>query len=489
MNTTVTAPQPVLNALIKRWETAATYPDALAMERLLHPDYVTTPTLRLISNDLRWAASTPGARLALSMPPQEGKTELVRALIVRELAINPNLRIGLGSYNQQIATGGGRAIRNAIQSHPELGIRLAHDTRSKAEWKIAGYNGGMIARGRGSGISGNAIDLMVIDDPFKEGEAQSEAVREEAWLWWQQGIAARFGPETRCIVVMTRWHMDDLIGRLIKHDSHAGWRIRNIPAQCDDEATDPLGRQLGEYMISARGRTDKDWEDRKLTLGSQAWNALCQGRPSPAEGGMVKRHWWQQYATPLWEERPDGTCWTTGFDELLISADLAFKGTQHSDRVALGVWARRGADAYLLDLIADRLDFVSTVHAFSRLAAKWPQAILKLVEDKANGPALISMLARRIPGIVPHNPKVGKVPRLLAVAPLIESGNVHIPTTSLAPWVDDYIEEHAAFPNGAHDDQVDMTSQGLDRLLIRPLSELGTAITEADDYDDWRIGY
>ena len=136
------------------------------------------------------------------------------------------------------------------------------------------------------------------------------------------------------------------------------------------------------------------------------------------------------------------------------------------------------------------MEFVPTVAAFAKLAAKWPQATLKLVEDKANGPALMSMLAKRIPGIVPYDPgRIGKVQRLLAVAPLIEAGNVHIPTDSLASWADEYIEEHAGFPNAAHDDLVDMTSQALDRLLVRPLAQLGTTVTDMDDYDDWRIGY
>lgn len=288
----------------------------------------------------------------------------------------------------------------------------------------------------------------------------------------------------------TRWHSDDLVGRLIEQDAHAGWTVVNIPAQCDDPDTDPLGRAYGEFLLSARGRTREQWEQRKLTAGSQTWNALYQGRPSPAEGGLVKRDWWQRYATPLWEEHPDGTCWAAGFDELIMSADLTFKGTANADRVAIGVWGRRGVHAYLLDITVGRMEFVPTVAAFAKLAAKWPQATLKLVEDKANGPALMSMLAKRIPGIVPYDPgRIGKVPRLLAVAPLIEAGNVHIPTDSLASWADEYVEEHAGFPNAAHDDLVDMTSQALDRLLVRPLSQLGTTVTDGDDYDDWRIGY
>lgn len=479
-----------LNALRDLIRTVSATPSPLAMELKLHPKYIETPALRLISDALHEAINKPDGRLILSVPPQEGKTELVRAAIVKALRDQPDLRVILGSYNQGIASHGGAAIKNLIEANPDLGLRIAGDTRAKAEWKIAGHNGGLVARGRGSGVAGRAADLLIIDDPFKEGEAQSETIREEAWTWYREGLATRLSPGASVILIMTRWHSDDLVGRLIEQDAHAGWTVVNIPAQCDDPDTDPLGREYGDFLVSARGRTREQWEQRKLTAGSQTWNALYQGRPSPPEGGLVKRDWWQRYATPLWEEHPDGTCWATGFDELIMSADLTFKGAANADRVAIGVWGRRVARAYLLDLTVGRMEFVPTVAAFAKLAAKWPQATLKLVEDKANGPALMSMLAKRIPGIVPYDPgRIGKVPRLLAVAPLIEAGNVYIPTDSLASWADEYVEEHAGFPNAAHDDLVDMTSQALDRLLVRPLSQLGTTVTDMDDYDDWRIGY
>ena len=153
------------------------------------------------------------------------------------------------------------------------------------------------------------------------------------------------------------------------------------------------------------------------------------------------------------------------------------------------MWGRRGTDAYLLDQIHERADFVTTLHKLTALCRKWPQATLKLVEDKANGPALISMLAKRIVGIVPINPTAGKVQRAEAWAPLLESRHVYIPDETLAPWVGDYIEECAGFPNAAHDDQVDQTSMALDRLLLRPLIAVGDGIDVTEDYDDYRIGY
>ena len=177
-------------------------------------------------------------------------------------------------------------------------------------------------------------------------------------------------------------------------------------------------------------------------------------------------------------------------DEVLISADLAFKGTTTSDFVAIGVWGRRGTDVYLLDQVHGLHDFVSTLRAFEALCARWPQAVLKLVEDKANGPALIAMLSRRIPGIVPVEPKGGKVQRAEAWAPLAESGHVWLPEQDIARFdVDGFVEEMAAFPNGSHDDQVDQTSQALDRMLLRPLLAGQTYTDDLDDLGDWRIGY
>ena len=324
-------------------------------------------------------------------------------------------------------------------------------------------------------------NCLIIDDPLKDrAEADSQVVRDNCWDWWTDSLSTRLAPGAPVILILTRWHNDDLAGRLLDAPDGHLWRVVNIPAQAET-ASDPLGRQPGEFLDSARNRTVEQWEAIKVRAGSRTWASLYQGRPSPAEGGLVKRDWWQTYHDPLWSDAPDGTRWATDMDQVLISADLTFKGGDKSDRVAIGVWGRKGAHAYLLDLVCDRMDFTDSVHAFVRLAERWPQANLKLVEDAANGPALMSMLSGRISGIVPVKPTAGKVPRLNAVAPFIEAGNVHIPSQQLASWVGDYVEEHAAFPNGAHDDQVDMTSQALDRLLVRPLHQAGQTFDLVDD--------
>src|SRR6266404_5616260 len=156
-------------------------------------------------------------------------------------------------------------------------------------------------------------------------------------------------------------------------------------------------------------------------------------------------------------------------DEVLISVDAAFKAAADSDYVVMQVWGKRGADFFLLDQVRDRMDFPTTCRALETLSAKWPMATAKLIEDKANGPALIAQLKSKIPGLIAVEPRGSKEARAAAVSPAIESGNVHLPSPEHAPWVHDFIEECAAFPKGANDDQVDAMTQALDRFLAGSL--------------------
>lgn len=457
----------------------------------IDPRTVATPALDLIDQELVKLRNTPDGRLVISMPPQEGKsTRVSRDFILDTLIHNPDTRVVAASYAQGLANRNGRTVRNILTAHPDLGLTIAADNGAVSEWQIANKQGGMLSVGRGAGITGRPADLLVIDDPLKDRtEADSETIRDTCWDWWTDSLSTRLSPGAPVVLILTRWHDDDLAGRLLNAPDGHLWRVVNIPAQADHNPdkgdTDPLGREPGEYMTSARRRTPAQWDAIKLRVGSRTWNALYQGRPTPAAGGIFKREWLEDhmYSQPLWLERPDGSRVTTNpGDELIVSADFAFKDTTASDYVAIGVWLRRGADVYLLDQTRDRLDFLASASALRRTAARWPQAALKLVEDKANGPAVIASLRRTVPGIVPEEPRGGKTERANAVTPFWEAGNVHLPAYELAPWVGDFIEEHAAFPNGAHDDQVDQGTQAVNRLLLQPLLA-GDTYTE-DDFDD-----
>ena len=271
----------------------------------------------------------------------------------------------------------------------------------------------------------------------------------------------------------TRWHDDDLAGRLIRYSAQP-WEVLNIAAQCVTPATDPLGRAAGEYMISARGRDTHDWEVRKAEAGPRMWSALFQGDPQPDVGGILQRGWWQPYAQLPLVVDEHGRHWLTGFDEVIQSWDLTF-GTksEDADYVVGQTWARRGSQVYLVDQVRDRLDYPEQVAAVESARGKWPQVSAVLIEAKANGQAVISTLSQRVPGIIPITPTDSKITRTKAISPFVAARTVHIPDPALPAnaWVAGYVEECAAFPTGTHDDQVDTTTQALSWLYQPALRE------------------
>jgi predicted phage terminase large subunit-like protein len=455
------------------------------MAKALDRTTIQTPALDLIDQLLVDVANGECERAIISMPPQEGKSERAsRRFPLWMLHRNPNLRIAIVSYGHDVARRWGRRIRDDLRAHPELGLTLSQSSQRQDEFELLGYNGGLVCVGIEGGLTSRAVDLLIIDDPYKDAkQADSKAWKQTVENFWTEVALPRLAPGAPVVLIQTRWREDDMAGWLAKDGD--GWRVLNIPAQADHDPakgeTDVLGRQPGEFMESARRRTTADWLKKIREVGARAWNALYQGRPAPAEGTIFKRDRWRWYDTPLWIERPDGTRILTQFDDGLASWDMTFKNTEGTDMVVGQAWMRIGADAYLLDQVKGRWDFVETQHAFRRFAARWPQLLLKLVEDKANGPAIISSLSRIVPGIVPEEPHGGKEARAAAVSPLQEAGNVWLPVPELAPWVGDFVEECAGFPTAAHDDQVDAMSQALNRLILQPLlaGELDL-ITDAD---------
>ena len=443
----------------------------------LTPGTVQTPALDLVDEALAWALTTPDARLIVTMAPQEGKsTRVASDFPIWALASNPDLRIITASYGQSLANRNGRGIRNRITRAPETGLTIARDHGAASEWSIAGRVGGVKSVGIGGGITGHACDLLIIDDPVRSWQdAYSETHRERVWDWWRTEAATRLAPGASVVLILTRWHHDDLAGRLVREYPDT-WRVVNIPAKCDDPENDPLGRDVGEYMESARGRRRAQWEQREREAGPHAWAALYQGNPTPDTGNILPSGVWRRWPPELqpWIDRADGTRWIpdVGSDpdrELIQSWDLAFKGEARSDFVVGQVWLRCGPDAWLLDQVRGRWGFTETLTQMRDLSARWPQAVAKLVEDAANGPAVINALRHELTGLTPVRPEGSKVARAHAIAPLAHAGNLLLPQS--APWVGDLIEEAAAFPAGANDDQVDALTQAAHRLLLVPILE------------------
>ena len=469
------------NALDRLTPPEPKFPTPGDLARIVDPSTVQTPALDLIDQAVVDAYATPNARLIISMPPQEGKSQRVtKTSTLWALLTNPDRRIAIASYSQELSEGFSRDIRNWIatfngdEGTADLGLRIARDNGAARRWQLSGHKGGVRAVGLRGSLTGRPVDALIIDDPIKDAEqADSQYYRDFVWGWWQATAGTRFAPGAPVILILTRWHEDDLAGRLLNAEDGHVWKVINIPALADHDPekgqTDPLGRKPGEWLASARKRSLDEWAATRTRVGSRVFNALYQGRPSPATGDILQRSWWRRYDTPIWADAGDGKSQRLlEVDETVISCDMTFKDTRSSDFVVMQVWARRGADVYLVDQIRKRLSFTATLTAFKTLCEKWPDAHAKLVEDKANGTAVIDMLRKKIPGIIPITPHESKIARASAIAPFVESGNVLLPADDIASFdVGEFIEEATSFPNGAHDDQVDGTSQALARLLLR----------------------
>lgn len=440
-----------------------------------------TPALDVLDQALVNAANGIQSWLIFTMSPQEGKSQRVSRNFPLWLLINsPDLRIAIVSYADALARRWGRVVRNDLRERPELGLTIRADTGAANEWQIDGYDGGIITAGIGSGLTGRPVDVLIIDDPLKDQkEADSPTIRQTCKDFWQTTASSRLSEHSIVILVMTRWHEDDLAGWLMEEHAQ-DFHLINIPAQAEHDPDiaecncagpagclgyDILDRAPGEYMLSARGRSHAGWEKRKRAAGSRGWNALYQGHPSPMEGGIFQRGWWKRYPHGMRAvQRDDGSMHALGATVVMQFWDMSFKDTDGSDYVVGAVWAARGPEAWLLDLVRMRCEFTGACDLVIALSAKWPQATRKVIEDKANGPAVISALRDKVGGIVPFTPVDSKLARARAIAPFVEAHNVGIPED--APFTAEFVEEHASFPNAAHDDQVDTTSMALHQLLL-----------------------
>lgn len=407
----------------------------------------------LICEALQPIAEGQQKYILIELPPRHGKsmtvTETFPSFFIGK---NPDKRVISSAYSDNLARKFGRLNRNKLKEFGKqiFNLDISDEKSASNNWGIAGKRGGMIATGIGGSITGEGADLLIVDDPIKNNEeAQSNTIREKVWSEWESTLTTRLHKGASVIVVMTRWHEDDLIGRLLERSPYNWQRIR-LPAIAEDD-DDLLGREYGEALSPDLGY-DEEWAElKKQEVGSKTWASLYQQRPAPSEGNIFNRSWWQFYDKLPYR-----------FDEMVISWDLTFKDAETSDYVVGQVWGRVKADKYLIDQVRDKMDFPSTLTAVKTLARKYPKAKAILIEDKANGPAVISTLKREVSGIIPVNPDGGKIVRAQAVTPMIESGNVFLPSNK--PFTHDLIEECASFPNGKHDDAVDSMTQALNRI-------------------------
>jgi predicted phage terminase large subunit-like protein len=391
-------------------------------------------------------------KLMVFMPPRHGKSQTITESLPSYFnGLYPDKRVITISYGDSLAKEFGRKNRAKVKDWGKdiFGIELDPQNGSMSDYTIKGHTGGSYFAGILGGVTGRGADLLIIDDPIKTAqEAQSEVYRNRVWDEYQSSLSTRLMPHGAQIIILTRWHYDDIAGRLLKEQPNE-WEVISLPALAEEN--DLLGREVGEPLWAEFGY-DRLWaQNKRKEVGTRTWTALFQQSPSPDSGDIFKREWVKFYkALPQ-------------LDEMAISVDASFKDTKSSDYCVLQVWGRRGADKYLIDQIRDQMGFPATVQAIRAISAKYPKAHSKFVEDKANGTAVIDFLKKEIYGLIPVEPMGGKEVRASAISPQWESGNVYLPDPSQAPWVNDFIEELIQFPQGKNDDQVDAMSQMLTR--------------------------
>lgn len=423
-------------------------------------------------------------RIIVEMPPRSGKsllaTQITPAWI---LSCHPSWPIVLTSYSGTLATEWGRQIRRWVTEN-RFGEHLAvqRDAGAASGWQTT-EGGALLSRSIREALTGHGAKVLIVDDPHKDfAEAHSEASRAAVWNWFQTVAQTRLQPPSLVIVIMTRWHEDDLVGRLQSEEygDPSDWEVISLPAIA--EKADVLGREPGEPLISPLVDESAEealarWEKVRRAVGSYAWSALYQQRPSPPTGAIFDTGWWKYWTTD--PELADGdkvvlvTAEELRNGKWVDSWDATFKGADTSDFVVGQRWAMVGGDRLLMDQVRDRLSFTETIEkmkawgpAASPLSRYGDLVHQRLIEDKANGPAIIDTLKREISGIKPIEPRGSKEARARAVTPEIESGNVRLPHPSMPgfDWVTEFVSEFREFPNGAHDDQVDAASQALNFL-------------------------
>ena len=396
--------------------------------------------------------------LVIESPPQHGKSITVTETLPSwYLGRWPKNRVIVASYNEDFAEKFCRRNKEKIKQFGQtlFGIKIGDIDRA-VEFELSNHTGRLISRGLRSGITGNPANLVIIDDPVKNREeADSETFRAKVWEEWQNSVKSRLAAGAKVVIIMTPWHEDDLAARVLANEHNA--RLLRLPVEAEEN--DPLGRRVGDPLCPELGK-DAAWlADFKASYisdplgGARAWSALYQCSPRIEGGNLVMREWWQYYDTRE----------ISSFGTQLISVDAAFKGTDSSDFVAITVWGKRNNDYYLRYCLNRQMSFTDTLKAIRSVKQLYPQAQRVLIEDKANGSAIIDVLQREM-FCIPVNPRGGKESRVNAVSPAIESGHVFLPVG--APWLDAFIDQWSAFPAGAHDDMVDSSTQALSFLLF-----------------------
>lgn len=413
--------------------------------------------------------------LILQAPPQHGKSEMVsRKLPAYIMGSEKNWRLGTASYNSDLANKMAQSVRRNLASiehgklFPICGPKRKFDINRMGEFTSPGGAGSYMAVGIGQGLTGNPVDVGIIDDPIKDqAEALSETIKESHWSWYQTVFTTRLSKHSGQIVMATSWAEDDLAARIAsQYVGDERLTLIRFPAiNLPDESG--YDRDLPEGALCPELHSLEQLREQKGLMSDYWWSALYQQNPKPLGGNVFKNIGIQFYFP---KDLP------SSFDLVIDSWDCTFKDTDGTDFVCGGKWGKKGANAYLLRVVHKRMGFVDTAASVEDMQNQLPRPSEVLIEDKANGPAVIDFLKKRVPRLIPIEPDGSKLARAHATTSVWEARNVFLPHPQTAVWVTgstkpdhfisgSYLAEMTGFPAAKNDDWVDMTTQALRRLF------------------------
>ena len=428
----------------------------LAFAQWTMPRYQLSRHLEVVAAELEAVDRGENDRLIIEMPPRHGKSELVSVRFPAwYMARHPERHFITASYGGDLASGFGRKARNVmgLERTQEIfpGVQLAQDSKAANLWHT-NHGGQFLAVGIGGGITGHGAHVLNIDDPIKtREEAESFVYRDKVWSWFLAEAYTRLEPEGAIILTLTRWHEDDLAGRLLRAEGGDTWRVVRLPALA--ETGDPLGREVGDALWPER--YPKDALERIFAvIGSREAAALYQQRPAPEEGVIFK--WWPRY-----NEAP------TPHKEVLLGIDTAYTERGGADSTAVAAWVI-GPDNKARWFNAESWQ-AETPQAernlkayFEGLKAYFPSTPIRpLVRKKV---AIDRVMAQHlrvlgVPVITVDMPGGDKEVYAKLVAPEFEGERALIPHAS--PNLEAWRQQHLEFPNGLHDDYVETTNLAL----------------------------
>lgn len=398
-------------------------------------------------------------RLKIEVPPRSLKSVCASvAFPAFLLGHDPTTKIISASYSADLAAKHAGDCRAVMQSawykdlFPQARLSNTRNQELNYETTKKGYR---YATSVGGTLTGRGGNLIIIDDPLKPEDAMSEARREAVNGWYSRTLLSRLNNKAKdaIVLVQQRLHMNDLAGHVDELDD---WTVLRLPAIAEEDEWIPIGpgrkhhRKVGEALHPEREPLET-LDGVRRGLGSAVFSAQYQQCPVPADGSVIKWHWFSRYDSPP----------PTRDMVIYQSWDTASKPDEHSDFSVCTTWGAKGDDLYLLDVDRKRMDFPDLKHRVIKLGRFWePRSII--IGDKGAGTALLQQLRvehNRIVRPTAFMPKEDKITRLHAQSARIEAGHVWLPNE--APWLEDLRIELTSFPNGRHDDQADSISQFL----------------------------